>query len=150
MARTLSPGDTLFSDAKYVLHRWHLLYRIELPSETAINIQGTVHVLELRARRTQWKNLFMLPLPLALDWQQPNRRRPSYSAEIPYASKYQGEQAVFLGMMFISCHEFNSYFNAYGTRSRSLRCCVWCVSSQNWQTAFHVVGMERKAVILST
>lgn len=123
--RELEPGDSLFSDARYVFHFagiGDIVPSIEQPADyMSANVLGTVHVLEC-ARAAQVRKLVYAASSSCYGLASvPTREDHPIDPQYPYAlSKYQGEQAVF--------HWHKVYglpanairiFNAYGTRVRT-------------------------------
>jgi len=123
--RSVMPGDTLFKDARYVVHFagiGDIVPSIERPMEyMSTNVQGTVHVLEAARAAGVVKFVYAASSSCYGLAATPTREDHPITPKYPYAlSKYQGEQAVF------HWHEVyhlpvNSIriFNAYGTRSRT-------------------------------
>jgi UDP-glucose 4-epimerase len=123
--RSLTPNDSLFAGAQYVVHFagiGDIVPSIERPAEyMSANVQGTVAVLEA-ARQAQVQKLVYAASSSCYGLARtPTREDHEIQPQYPYAlSKYQGEMACF--------HWHKVYrlpvnairiFNAYGTRSRT-------------------------------
>jgi UDP-glucose 4-epimerase len=119
------PGDALFDGVDHVFHFagiGDIVPSIERPLEyMAVNVQGTVHMLEC-ARRAQVKKFVYAASSSCYGLAAvPTPEEHPISPEYPYAlSKYQGEQAAFHWHKVYHL-PVNSIriFNAYGTRSRT-------------------------------
>lgn len=123
--RSFSPGDSLFSGAKYVFHFagiGDIVPSIERPAEyMSINVQGTVHMLECARNAGIGKFVYAASSSCYGLAQVPTREDHTINPQYPYAlSKYQGEQAAFHWHQVYKL-PVNSIriFNAYGTRSRT-------------------------------
>jgi UDP-glucose 4-epimerase len=123
--RDLAPDDKLFAGARYVFHFagiGDIVPSIEQPTEyMAVNVQGTVHVLEAARHAGVRKVIYAASSSCYGMATTPTPEEHPIAPEYPYAlSKYLGELSVF--------HWHKVYrlpvnalriFNAYGTRSRT-------------------------------
>jgi UDP-glucose 4-epimerase len=123
--RTLEPGDSLFADARCVVHFagiGDIVPSIEQPANyMSTNVQGTVHVLEAARAAGVEKLVYAASSSCYGLAAAPTSEDHPISPEYPYAlSKYQGEQAAFHWHKVYRL-PVNSIriFNAYGTRSRT-------------------------------
>lgn len=124
--RALSPGDPLFTGAKYVFHFagiGDIVPSVEKPADyMSANVQGTVAVLEC-ARTAKVEKLVYASSSscFGLAEQIPTPETAEIQPQYPYAlSKYMGEMSVLhWGKLYglpVNCVRI---FNAYGTRSRT-------------------------------
>jgi UDP-glucose 4-epimerase len=123
--RSLTPQDTLFADADFIIHFagiGDIVPSIERPAEyMSANVQGTVAVLEAARHAGVRKLVYAASSSCYGLARTPTREDHEIQPQYPYAlSKYQGEMACF--------HWHKIYrlpvnairiFNAYGTRSRT-------------------------------
>ena len=123
--RSFSPNDSLFRDARYVVHFagiGDIVPSIEHPTEyVSANVLGTVHMLECARHARVRKFVYAASSSCYGLAKTPTQEDHPIDTKYPYAlSKYQGEQAAL--------HWHNVYklpvnslriFNAYGTRSRT-------------------------------
>jgi UDP-glucose 4-epimerase len=123
--RGLTPGDDLFSGARYVFHFagiGDIVPSIERPIDYMdINVQGTVRVLECARAAGVEKFVYASSSSCYGLAETPTREDHPIAPQYPYAlSKYQGEQAVFHWHQVYGL-PVNSVciFNAYGTRVRT-------------------------------
>src|SRR6516165_7995241 len=119
------PGHVLFSDVDHVFHFagiGDIVPSIERPLEyMAINVQGTVHMLECARHAGAKKFVYAASSSCYGIAATPTREDHPMSPQYPYAlSKYQGEQAAFHWHKVYRL-PVNSVriFNAYGTRVRT-------------------------------
>ncbi len=123
--RSLTPGDALFRDARYVFHFagiGDIVPSIDRPIDyMSTNVMGTVQVLECARAAGVAKLVYAASSSCYGLAATPTREDHPINPQYPYAlSKLQGEQAVF--------HWHQVYrlpvntiriFNAYGVRSRT-------------------------------
>ena len=124
--REISPGDRVFSGARYVFHfagMGDIVPSIERPTEyLSANVMGTVHVLEAARQAGVEKLVYAASsscygLATALPTTEAAPVKPQY----PYAlSKYLAEDAVFhWGQVYQLPVISIRMFNVYGPRSRT-------------------------------
>jgi UDP-glucose 4-epimerase len=123
--RSYTPGDALFSGARYVFHFagiGDIVPSIEQPLEyMSANVLGTAHMLECARRAGVEKFVYAASSSCYGLAEVPTREDHPINPRYPYAlSKYQGEQACF-HWQHVYRLPVNSIriFNAYGTRSRT-------------------------------
>ena len=123
--RSLSPDDSLFAGATYVLHFagiGDIVPSIERPIDyMSTNVMGAIHALEAARHAGVRKFVYAASSSCYGLAPVPTREDAPIALEYPYAlSKYQGEQAVFhwgrVYRMPVNCIRI---FNAYGTRFRT-------------------------------
>jgi len=122
---TLTPGDTLFADARHVFHFagiGDIVPSIDHPIEyMSTNVMGTVHVLECARAAGVAKLVYAASSSCYGLAATPTGEDHPIAPQYPYAlSKYQGEQAAFHWHRVYHL-PINSIriFNAYGVRSRT-------------------------------
>ena len=125
--RDCEPGDAVFENADYVFHFagiGDIVPSIERPIEyMSVNAQGTVRVLECARQAGVNKFVYAASSSCYGIAATPTREDHPITPQYPYAlSKYQGEQAAFHWHKVYQL-PVNSVriFNAYGTRSRTIR-----------------------------
>jgi UDP-glucose 4-epimerase len=123
--RALQPGESLFRDARIVVHFagiGDIVPSIERPAEyMSVNVQGTVQVLEAARAAGVGKFVYAASSSCYGLAATPTGEDHPIDPRYPYAlSKYQGEQAA-LHWHQVYRLPVNSIriFNAYGTRSRT-------------------------------
>jgi UDP-glucose 4-epimerase len=122
---TLTTGDALFTDAKYVFHFagiGDIVPSIEKPIDyMGTNVMGTAHVLEAARGAGVAKFVYAASSSCYGLAAVPTREDSLISPEYPYAlSKFQGEQAAFhWGKVYGMPVNSIRIFNAYGTRFRT-------------------------------
>ncbi len=123
--RNLEPGNSLFEDARIVLHFagiGDIVPSIERPLEyMSANVQGTVHALECARAAKVRKFVYAASSSCYGLAKVPTREDHPLAPQYPYAlSKYLGEQACFHWHQVYGL-PVNSIriFNAYGTRVRT-------------------------------
>jgi UDP-glucose 4-epimerase len=123
--RSLTPGDPIFADCRYVFHFagiGDIVPSIERPREYMdINVQGTVRVLECARAAKVAKLVYAASSSCYGLAATPTREDHPIAPQYPYAlSKYQGEQAVFhWGDVYGLPVNSVCIFNAYGPRVRT-------------------------------
>jgi UDP-glucose 4-epimerase len=123
--RALTPGASLFTDARYVFHFagiGDIVPSIERPMDyMSTNVQGTVNVLECARAAGVVKLVYAASSSCYGMAATPTTEDHPIQPQYPYAlSKYQGEQAAFHWNQVYKL-PVNSIriFNAYGIRSRT-------------------------------
>ncbi|MEX2528459.1 MAG: GDP-mannose 4,6-dehydratase [Gemmatimonadota bacterium] len=123
--RRVAPGDSLFSDARFVFHFagiGDIVPSMEHPTEyMSVNVQGTVRMLEAARYAGVGKVVYAASSSCYGLAAVPTRENHPMAPQYPYAlSKYLGEMAVFHWLKVYGL-PVNSIriFNAYGTRSRT-------------------------------
>ncbi|MEQ9111072.1 MAG: GDP-mannose 4,6-dehydratase [Rhodospirillaceae bacterium] len=123
--RSLEPGNSFFSGARYVIHFagiGDIVPSIDRPIDYMdINVLGTVKVLECARAAGVQRFVYAASSSCYGLAETPTREDHLIQPQYPYAlSKYQGEQSVFHWHQIYKL-PVNSIriFNAYGTRSRT-------------------------------
>lgn len=123
--RALTPGDSLFRDARFVFHFagiGDIVPSIDRPVDyMSTNVMGTVAVLECARAAGAQKLVYAASSSCYGLAATPTREDHPIDPQYPYAlSKYQGEQAVFhWGRVYKLPVNTVRIFNAYGVRSRT-------------------------------
>jgi UDP-glucose 4-epimerase len=124
--KTLAPGSSIFSDAKWVFHfagKGDIVPSIEQPTDYMdTNVMGTVRVLEAAREAGAKKFVYAASSSCyGLAQELPTSELATIDIQYPYAlSKYQGEQAVLhWGKVYDMPVNVIRIFNAYGIRSRT-------------------------------
>ncbi len=123
--RTIHPGDTLFSGAKFVVHFagiGDIVPSIEHPADyMSVNVQGTVAILEASRAAGVSKFVYAASSSCYGLAQVPTHVDHPVDPQYPYAlSKYLGELSAFhWGRVYGLPVNAIRIFNAYGTRSRT-------------------------------
>lgn len=123
--RSLEPGNSFFSGARYVIHFagiGDIVPSIDRPIDYMdINVLGTVKLLECARAAGVQRFVYAASSSCYGLAETPTREDHLIQPQYPYAlSKYQGEQSVFHWHQIYKL-PVNSIriFNAYGTRSRT-------------------------------
>jgi len=123
--RSFGPSDSLFQDAKYVMHFagiGDIVPSIEQPTEyMSANVLGTIHMLECAKYAGVEKFVYAASSSCYGLADTPTREDHAIDVRYPYAlSKFQGEQAAF-HWNHVYKLPVNSVriFNAFGPRSRT-------------------------------
>ncbi len=124
--RDIKPGDSLFTDARYVVHFagiGDIVPSIDRPVDyMSTNVLGTVCALEAARAAKVRKFVYAASSSCyGLAQELPTTESAPINCEYPYAlSKYQGEQAVLhWGRVYRLPVNSIRIFNAYGTRSKT-------------------------------